>query len=163
MTDKHAEARFAKAREELIARTPGSAQASARAAKALAMEVAQTVVMPHPIYIERADGCHSAVEQLLLPADGVRIYTGQISPPNERRERVGRTPSIGAQRALVGRISPFHHPENRAARTSRRGRIGDVTSPEAMGFQRFRCTFREDRGFSLRDGFATDRTHRQLR
>ncbi|MCS5635412.1 MAG: aminotransferase class III-fold pyridoxal phosphate-dependent enzyme [Myxococcota bacterium] len=56
MTEKNPEAQFDKAREELIARTPGSAQASARAANALAMEVAQTVVMPHPIYIERADG-----------------------------------------------------------------------------------------------------------
>ena len=27
-----------------------------RAAKSLAMEVVQTVVMPHPLYIERADG-----------------------------------------------------------------------------------------------------------
>ena len=56
MTEKQSEVRFSKAREELIARTAGSAQASARASKSLAMEVVQTVVMPHPIYIERADG-----------------------------------------------------------------------------------------------------------
>jgi len=56
MTEINADVRFNKAREELIARTPGSAQASARAANSLAMEVAQTIVMPHPIYIERADG-----------------------------------------------------------------------------------------------------------
>ena len=36
----------------------GSARASTRALRSLAMEVVQTVVMPHPIYIERADGAH---------------------------------------------------------------------------------------------------------
>ena len=56
MTQPGTEVRFNKAREELIARTPASAQASARAANSLAMEVVQTVVMPHPIYIDRADG-----------------------------------------------------------------------------------------------------------
>ena len=56
MTEKHSAVRFEKAREELIARTPTSSQASSRAAKSLAMEVVQTIVMPHPIYIERADG-----------------------------------------------------------------------------------------------------------
>ena len=73
MTDKHAEARFAKAREELIARTPGSAQASARAAKALAMEVVQTVVMPHPISPEDVDEVFDAFRAsfLALREDGV--------------------------------------------------------------------------------------------
>ena len=56
MTEKTPQARFDKAREELIARTPNSGKASTRAADSLAMEVVQTVVMPHPIYIERADG-----------------------------------------------------------------------------------------------------------
>ncbi len=50
------EARFRKAREELVERTQGSAKAKECASKVLAMEVVQTVVMPHPIYIERADG-----------------------------------------------------------------------------------------------------------
>ena len=56
MTENRPTVRFDKARKELIARTPTSAQASARAAKSLAMEVVQTIVMPHPIYIECADG-----------------------------------------------------------------------------------------------------------
>ena len=56
MTEAQPHTRFDKARDELIARTPNSAKASARAANSLAMEVVQTVVMPHPLYIERADG-----------------------------------------------------------------------------------------------------------
>ncbi len=49
------EARLRKAREELVERTQGSAKAKDRGSKVLAMEVVQTVVMPRPIYIERAD------------------------------------------------------------------------------------------------------------
>ena len=56
MSEAISEVRFQKARDELIARTPGSGKASTRAAKSLAMEVVQTVVMPHPIYIARGDG-----------------------------------------------------------------------------------------------------------
>ena len=47
---------FARARDSLAARTPRSAQAKARGSKVLAMEVVQTVTMPHPIYIESATG-----------------------------------------------------------------------------------------------------------
>ena len=47
---------FARARESLAARTPRSAEAKARGSKVLAMEVVQTVTMPHPIYIESAAG-----------------------------------------------------------------------------------------------------------
>jgi len=48
--------RFDDARAQLEARTQGSARASQRASQSLAMEVVQTVVMPHPIYIESAEG-----------------------------------------------------------------------------------------------------------
>ncbi|MDG2049843.1 MAG: hypothetical protein P8M78_06750 [Myxococcota bacterium] len=47
--------RFNEARAQLEARTQQSAQASRRASRSLAMEVVQTVVMPHPIYIESAE------------------------------------------------------------------------------------------------------------
>ena len=56
MTPPSEATRFEIARAELSARTPASAKASDRAAHSLAMEVVQTVVMPHPIYIQSAEG-----------------------------------------------------------------------------------------------------------
>ncbi len=50
------EQNFSRARDSLVARTSRSAELKARGAKALAMEVVQTVTMPHPVYIESAQG-----------------------------------------------------------------------------------------------------------
>ena len=43
-------------REKLINRTPKSAAVSQRGRETLAQEVVQTVDLPHPIYIESAEG-----------------------------------------------------------------------------------------------------------
>ena len=43
-------------REKLIGRTPKSAKLSKQGQASLAQEVVQTVDLPHPIYIESADG-----------------------------------------------------------------------------------------------------------
>ena len=55
MEIKKHRARFQEARAELEAKTKESARASQRASESLALEVVQTVVMPHPIYIESAE------------------------------------------------------------------------------------------------------------
>ncbi len=55
-TERREEGNFSRARDSLAARTPRSAEAKARGSKVLAMEVVQTVTMPHPIYIESAAG-----------------------------------------------------------------------------------------------------------
>lgn len=44
-------------RDKLTAQTPTSAATNARGSESLAMEVVPTVDMPHPIYIESAEGC----------------------------------------------------------------------------------------------------------
>jgi glutamate-1-semialdehyde 2,1-aminomutase len=48
---------LAKAREELLARTPRSRELGAKGAEVLPLEVVATVEMPYTIYIESADGC----------------------------------------------------------------------------------------------------------
>ena len=99
MASEKSEVRFEKARDELIARTSGSGQASARAAKSLAMEVVQTVVMPHPIYIARADGGR------LTDVDG-NVYidlTAGFGP-----NLLGNRPEV-VQRALAEQIERGWH------------------------------------------------------
>ncbi len=94
-------------REKLINRTPKSAAVSQRGRETLAQEVVQTVDLPHPIYIESAEGPY------LTDVDGNRYIdlTGGFGPNvlGNKPEVVEASPASADRQGLA-----FWHPGRRA-------------------------------------------------
>lgn len=106
-------------REKLINRTPKSAAVSQRGRETLAQEVVQTVDLPHPIYIESAEGPY------LTDVDGNRYIdlTGGFGP-----NVLGNKPEV-VEVALQAQIAKGWHFGIPGAGQTRRGELIQASSP----------------------------------
>lgn len=106
-------------REKLINRTPKSAAVSQRGRETLAQEVVQTVDLPHPIYIESAEGPY------LTDVDGNRYIdlTGGFGP-----NVLGNKPEV-VEVALQAQIAKGWHFGIPGAGQTRLGELIQASSP----------------------------------